>query len=1245
MLLLDLRVVSDNYKFFHNCNSDKMDYRQKQSTKNDDEDDEDLEALRLAALQSLRAKATIHYKKQSPSQLQKVMPELTQTSRPSHKGHLPRRGYFPNQLQQRQNGNLYYQSPRNPNLIAIVPVDEHSLLQQTNLTCSVDKIDKCVESHPTEISKFHRFKDNGSGSDDEDNKDRKDTINAMETDMKDDMKLDIPSATVESRTEIGEKLKKEEDDQEDINDDDDDILLMADLEEEDSLERLMDEMEREMNVDKPSDRKEKKCNKKGSKESIKKGEVGRNINQKSRTEDCNNRKDYYNPVPTVTILKTERRSMSPYTNRISQKRRSLSPRSRSRKKSPRRSPRRSPFRQSKKFQREIMRYRSPRKSPVRYSPRSRSLKLSPRSRSPRLSPRRSPNKSPMRRSPIKKSSPRGRSPRLSPHSRSPRPKTSLTKSPRLTRSHSPKFSPLRLSPQSKSPLRSRSSKLSPRRISPARRISPQSKSPGQSPRRGFSRLLSPKISPRRISPRSRSPRLSPRRSPWSSPRHSPRGSPKRRRSPRWSPKDLSRKHGLRSVTPDVTNSPLYVKESSPMLKGRISPQTNRIKMKQKEDNFEKTIVTEKETTDIINDPVLEARRKKFESTRPIDPINANKKIKLSKQENTNKKVESLESGDPQSGNVRKINKVTEDYVIQETDLCLDTHYEFDEFEDTMENTSPTVVTTSVNSCIDLESQKIEKERTSKKNKKRDKEIYQVGKLKNELPLSERIGKEKKCKKRKDVVSDGPSDDMDVIFEDITVDGESDLRTELSRRRAERLNRTVPIQSARLVQSAFKGVVNEVVKSNAKANQRHLIKADEKSNQKEVRRVTVLRRSIPELHDSEDESTLDSKVPVRFRLGLNKQVQETKVTRKASKRQGRKIYFGVCVTICVTASWVGATHCIKYLYFHTLDHSTDSSSSNSSVTGLLPQHIVPYNAPFFTTWFCTNWEILYFPIYFLCQAARIKCNTPLEIIAENLRGFRDKGFTGGCFLIKCSLFCGLWVVTNYMYIYSLRILLATDVMALFATNVSYVYLLSWVILHEQFVGVRIVAVILCNTGIALLAYMDGITGSPTLGGVVLATLSGAGSAVYKVLFKKVIGETTFGQMSLFFSLIGLCNAALLWPICLTLYFSGAESVHWARLPWTALLLASILHLVANMLGNFSIALTYDLFITLGLITAVPVSAALDVVLYGAHFMGMKLAGMIFIAVGFFLVMFPDNWPDYITRLLRWSKWCLYILSGT
>ena len=91
---------------------------------------------------------------------------------------------------------------------------------------------------------------------------------------------------------------------------------------------------------------------------------------------------------------------------------------------------------------------------------------------------------------------------------------------------------------------------------------------------------------------------------------------------------------------------------------------------------------------------------------------------------------------------------------------------------------------------------------------------------------------------------------------------------------------------------------------------------------------------------------------------------------------------------------------------------------------------------------------------MTQIVKTKCATPLEILSESLRGFRDKGLTGGRFLTRCSLFCGLWVATNYMYIHSLRILLATDVMTLFATNVACVYLLSWVILHEQFVGVRV-----------------------------------------------------------------------------------------------------------------------------------------------------------------------------------------------
>ena len=128
--------------------------------------------------------------------------------------------------------------------------------------------------------------------------------------------------------------------------------------------------------------------------------------------------------------------------------------------------------------------------------------------------------------------------------------------------------------------------------------------------------------------------------------------------------------------------------------------------------------------------------------------------------------------------------------------------------------------------------------------------------------------------------------------------------------------------------------------------------------------------------------------------------------------------------------------------------------------------------------------------------------------------------------------------------------------------------------------QIVAVILSTTGIALLAYMDGIAQTRTLAGVVISAASSAGSAIYKVFFKKVFGEVTFCQVAIFFSMIGLCSLVLLWPIFLALYFSGAgkktakkyldtiimiwylillETIPWSTLPWPTLIAALFLSL--------------------------------------------------------------------------------------
>ncbi|XP_065350977.1 solute carrier family 35 member F3 isoform X2 [Cloeon dipterum] len=368
---------------------------------------------------------------------------------------------------------------------------------------------------------------------------------------------------------------------------------------------------------------------------------------------------------------------------------------------------------------------------------------------------------------------------------------------------------------------------------------------------------------------------------------------------------------------------------------------------------------------------------------------------------------------------------------------------------------------------------------------------------------------------------------------------------------------------------------------------------------------------------------------------------------------RKVYCGIFITVVVTCCWVGTTHSLKLLYRHRsaansssppqpLFYNLTTLSSIQNSTSLKSGEAVSlrtmhYDAPFCTAWFLTNWNILFLPFYLIFRMPGSRCSNPSKIIAEAIRPFREKGFTFARFFVRLMFVTGLWLSTFYCLVLSMRTLYATDSIALFATTVSFAYLLYWVILHEQFVGIRIVAVILCDTGIALLAYMDGITDSPTLGGVVLAVTAATSFAVFKVMFRKLVGpNATKGQIALCHSALGLMNAMLLWPVALGLFLSGSESVPWPDLPWITLLAASVLLLATNLINNFGIAYTYEIFITMGLITAVPLSGAVDILLYHATFAGMKLSGMILIAIGFFLVFFPDNWPDYITRLLRWSR---------
>jgi solute carrier family 35 protein F3/4 len=86
-------------------------------------------------------------------------------------------------------------------------------------------------------------------------------------------------------------------------------------------------------------------------------------------------------------------------------------------------------------------------------------------------------------------------------------------------------------------------------------------------------------------------------------------------------------------------------------------------------------------------------------------------------------------------------------------------------------------------------------------------------------------------------------------------------------------------------------------------------------------------------------------------------------------------------------------------------------------------------------------------------------------------------------------------------------------------------------------------------------MDGINDSKTLASVVFSTIAGAGYAVFRVMFRKMMGDPQpIGAIAFTFTIIGIINAALLWPICLILYFSEMEIMPWDMLLVITLLIA-------------------------------------------------------------------------------------------
>uniref|UniRef100_A0A7N9DAF4 Solute carrier family 35 member F3 n=1 Tax=Macaca fascicularis TaxID=9541 RepID=A0A7N9DAF4_MACFA len=185
-------------------------------------------------------------------------------------------------------------------------------------------------------------------------------------------------------------------------------------------------------------------------------------------------------------------------------------------------------------------------------------------------------------------------------------------------------------------------------------------------------------------------------------------------------------------------------------------------------------------------------------------------------------------------------------------------------------------------------------------------------------------------------------------------------------------------------------------------------------------------------------------------------------------------------------------------------------------------------------------------------------------------------------------------------------------------------------------IQIVAAILAIAGIVMMTYADGFHSHSVIG-IALVVASASMSALYKVLFKLLLGSAKFGEAALFLSILGVFNILFITCIPIILYFTKVE--YWSSfddIPWGNLCGFSVLLLTFNIVLNFGIAVTYPTLMSLGIVLSVPVNAVIDHYTSQIVFNGVRVIAIIIIGLGFLLLLLPEEWDVWLIKLLTRLK---------
>ncbi|KJH40948.1 hypothetical protein DICVIV_13087 [Dictyocaulus viviparus] len=167
--------------------------------------------------------------------------------------------------------------------------------------------------------------------------------------------------------------------------------------------------------------------------------------------------------------------------------------------------------------------------------------------------------------------------------------------------------------------------------------------------------------------------------------------------------------------------------------------------------------------------------------------------------------------------------------------------------------------------------------------------------------------------------------------------------------------------------------------------------------------------------------------------------------------------------------------------------------------------------------------------------------------------------------KVGPFLLFWIGANYTYAASLLYISASMATSISSCNAAMVYMLAILLLGDKFMPIKLLSVGFAVAGVFVLSLGGEI--KVKWQGIALSVCSAASAALYKVLFKRLLGNANLGQVSLFMTCLGFLNLVFNWIPALILLLTNVEHVEISYIPWAPVTGTALLSLGTSFLKKY------------------------------------------------------------------------------